>query len=181
MTNLRLTPTLRCTLCAAALLAAPALAMAQDFEGPYIGLQIGTADVDSNVGAEGDETIFGIHAGITFAAGQYIYGGEIDYDQFDLTLSGGAGDVDSVTRLKARGGVDLGNTLVYGTTGIAFVNTSDLGNETGYFLGLGAEFALPSPGRVGVEYLYHEFNDWDSIDTLEVDASTLTLRYSYNF
>ncbi|MEM1374080.1 MAG: outer membrane beta-barrel protein [Pseudomonadota bacterium] len=171
----------RHSLIVAAVLAAPSLVSAQDFEGPYIGLQFGTADVDSTVGAEGDDTILGIHAGMTFAAGQYIYGGEIDYDQFDLSLSADAGDVDSVTRLKARGGVDLGGTLLYGTTGVAFVSTSDLGDETGYFLGLGAEFALPAPGRVGVEYLYHEFNDWDALDTLEVDASTLSLRYSYNF
>lgn len=172
---------LRRVLITTALCAAPSLLIAQEFEGPYIGLQIGTADVGSSVGAEGNETVFGIHAGVNFSAGQYIYGGEIDFDQFDLTLSGGAGEVDSVTRLKARGGVDLGSTLFYGTTGVAFVNTSDLGDETGYFLGLGAEFALPAPGRVGVEYLYHEFNDWDALDALEVDASTFTLRYSYNF
>ena len=173
--------TLKTTLAVAALTMLPALATAQDFDGPYVGLQVGNADVGSSVGAEGDETVFGIHAGINFSAGQYVYGGEIDYDVFDLALSGGAGDVDSVARLKGRAGIDLGGTLVYGTTGIAFVNTSDLGDEDGYFVGLGAEFDLPAPGRVGVEYLYHDFDEWDAVPGLEVDARTLMLRYSYNF
>lgn len=163
-------------------LATPGLAAAQGFEGGYVGLQFGTADLQANNGAEGNNTTFGLHAGFNASAGQYIYGGEIDFDAFNLPIAGGAaGEVEDVTRLKLRGGVDLGGTLVYGTTGIAFVNTSALGNEDGYFLGLGAEFDLPAPGRVGVEYLYHEFNDWDAAPGLEVEVDTLNLRYSYNF
>lgn len=160
--------------------ALPAFAKAQGFDGTYVGLQLGTADVSTNVGVDGDDESIGIHVGINLSVGQYVYGGEIDYDQFDLTLSGGAGELESVTRLKARGGVDFGNTLVYGTAGLAFAQTSDLGDDNGYFIGLGAEFDLPAPGRVGVEYLYHDFDDFDGSD-IDVEADTLTLRYSYDF
>jgi len=132
------------------------------------------------VGVVGDDTIFGIHAGITLRSGNFLYGGEIDYDQFDLGLSGGAGDLESVARIKARGGFDLGGTFVYGTAGFAYASTSDLGDDNGTFLGLGAQFDLPAPGSIGIEYLYHEFNDFDG-STVDVEADTLTLRYSYNF
>ena len=153
---------------------------AQSFNGPYVGLQYGTADVDTNVGVNGDGNSLGFHAGINVNAGQYVYGGEVDFDQLDLELSGGSGELESVTRLKARGGVDLGGTFVYGTAGLAYARTSDLGDDDGYFYGLGAAFDLPAPGSVGVEYLRHEFNEFDG-STIDVDADTLTLRYSYNF
>ncbi|MEM1236617.1 MAG: outer membrane beta-barrel protein [Pseudomonadota bacterium] len=155
-------------------------ASAQAFDGPYVGLQFGAADVDTDIGVDGDDSVLGFHAGINLSAGQYVYGGEFDYDQIDLELSGGAGELEQVTRLKARGGVDVGSTFVYGTAGVAYARTSDLGNENGYFYGLGASFDLPAPGSVGVEYLRHEFSDFDG-SSVDVDADTLTLRYSYNF
>lgn len=164
----------------AVLMLSPLAVSAQGFEGFYIGAQIGTADVDTNVGVDGDETIFGIHAGYLAQSGAFVFGGELDYDNFDLDLSGGAGELEDVTRIKARGGYDFGGTLVYGTAGFAFANTSDLGDDDGYFLGIGAEFDIPAPGRIGAEYLYHEFDDFDGSD-IDVEADTFAIRYSYNF
>ena len=165
----------------AALLAlSPAVVSAEGFDGPYVGLQFGTAEVDTNVGVTGDDDLLGVHAGLLLSTGALVYGAEIDFDELSVPLSGGSGELDTVSRLKLRGGYDLGGALVYGTTGFAHARTSDLGDDNGYFFGLGAEFDLPAPGRVGVEYLSHAFDEFDG-SAVDVDADTFTLRYSFNF
>jgi len=154
---------------------------ASAFEGAYVGGQLGYGDVTASGGIEGDGAIYGVHGGYNFAvAPGYLVGVELDYDAMDIDLDPGAGTLDSVLRLKVKGGADLGGIFVYGTGGIAEADTSDLGSEQGTFLGLGAAYDLGNQITVGGEYLFHEFDDFDG-SGVDVDANTLTARVSYNF
>ncbi len=102
--------------------------------GASVGAQLGYGNVDAGGGVDGDGVLGGVHAGYDYDFGNYVLGAGIEYDAADIGLSGGAGNLDSVARLKLRGGYDFGRTLFYGTTGAAYAG-GDVGgsgaDETG--------------------------------------------------
>ena len=149
----------------------------QDWTGPYVGLQLGYGDADAP-GLSGDSVFLGFHSGYDHDFGSYVLGGEIDFDQTDIDL-GGAG-IDSVGRLKLKGGYDLGDTLIYGTAGFAYANTS-VGNENGAFYGIGATYRVNDSYSIGAELLEHRFDDVGGVAGNDFDATTLTLRGSLRF
>ena len=161
--------------------ATPEFTPADTFAGAYIGGQLGYGSVDVGPSIEGDGLLYGVHAGYNLALGRNIVvGAEVDFDAADVALSGGAGDLDSVLRLKLRGGTEVGRMFVYGSTGWAEASTSDLGEDDGIFYGLGAAYDLGNQVTIGGEYLYHDFEDFNG-SGLDVDAGTFTARMSYNF
>ncbi|MGB7241585.1 MAG: porin [Sulfitobacter sp.] len=159
---------------------APVYNTGGDWGGFYGGLQLGRIDVDTDGGAvlSGDDALYGLHAGYNWDLGTWVVGVEADYDFTDVDL-GGAATVDSVARLKLRGGYDFGRTLVYATVGAARVDTS-LGNETGEAYGLGVSYQLTDQWIVGGEYLAHNFDDING-SGVNADADTLSLRASFRF
>lgn len=157
---------------------APAPILGGDWTGFYGGFQLGYGDVDGTGTADGDDGLFGIHAGYDYDFGQWVVGGELEIDRGDIDL-GGAATVDGVNRLKLRGGYDLGRTLVYATAGIAQVDTS-LGNETGEFLGLGVAYQATDRFIVSGEVLEHRFDDIAG-SGVDADATTVSLRGSFRF
>lgn len=152
-----------------------------DWTGFYTGLQLGYADADSATGAlDGSDTSYGFHAGYDYDFGQFVLGGELDYDKTDISLGGGAGSIDSVARAKIRGGYDLGRTLVYATAGAARADTS-VGDETGPFVGLGVAYQVTDRYLVGAEVLEHRFDDVGGVAGNDIDATTFSIRGSYRF
>ncbi len=152
-----------------------------DWTGFYTGLQLGHADADSATGAlDGDDTSYGFHAGYDYDFGQFVLGGEFDYDKTDINLGGGAASIDSVARAKIRGGYDLGRTLVYATAGAARADTS-VGNESGKFLGLGVAYQVTDRYLVGAEVLEHRFDDVGGVAGNDIDATTFSIRGSLRF
>lgn len=151
-----------------------------EWTGFYTGLQLGYGDFSSDSGLDGDETSFGFHVGYDYDFGNYVIGGEIDYDKFDADLGGGAASVDSVARLKVKGGYDLGSTLIYATAGAARADTS-VGDETGPFVGLGVNYKISDRYTVGAELLQHRFDDVGGVAGNDLDATTLSLRGSLRF
>ena len=151
-----------------------------DWTGFYTGLQLGYADIDGDAGLEGDDTTYGFHAGYDYDFGDFVIGGELDYDKADIDLNNGAGSADSVARLKFKGGYDLGNTLVYATAGVARADTS-FGDETGPFLGIGVNYKVTEQYTVGAELLEHRFDDVGGVAGNDVDATTFTVRGSLRF
>jgi opacity protein-like surface antigen len=153
-----------------------------DWTGGYAGLQLGYADADATTAGglnlNGDDTTYGVHVGYNYDFGQWVVGGEVDYDSTDIDLAGAA-TVDDVTRLKFKTGYDLGRTLVYATAGAAHVSTS-IGDDTGAFGGLGMNYAVSDQFLIGGEVLYHDFSDIDGAGT-DADATTVTLRGSFRF
>ncbi len=144
----------------------------------YAGGQLGYLDIDGSGSADGDDVSYGLHAGYDYDFGQFVVGGEIEYDWTDVDL-GGAATADSVGRLKLKAGYDLGNVLPYIAVGVAQVDTS-LGEETGNFYGLGVAYQVTPEWQVSGEALYHEFDDINGTG-VDADATSLNLRASYRF
>lgn len=151
----------------------------QSWTGFYVGLQLGYGEIDGG-GLSGDNEIFGFHSGYDHDFGDFVLGGEVDFDQTSISLNGGAATADTVGRLKVKGGYDLGNTLVYGTVGYAFADTS-VGDESAPFFGIGATYRMNNGYSIGAELLEHRFDDVGGVPGLDLDATTLTIRGSLRF
>jgi len=149
-----------------------------DWTGAYGGLQLGYADVDGTGAADGDDALYGVHAGYNYDFGTFVLGGELDFDWTDIDLNSAA-TVDSVARLKLRAGYDFGRTLAYFTAGVADVDTS-LGSETGEFYGIGAAYQINESYTVGAELLEHKFDDISG-SGVDADVTTFTVRGSVRF
>ena len=158
---------------------APAFVGGRDWTGPYIGLQLGYGDVDSTA-LNGDSGMFGFHSGFDYDFGSYVLGGEVDFDQADISLSGGAATIDTVGRAKLKGGYDLGDILIYGTVGYALANTS-VGDEEGLLYGIGAVYHVNERYSIGAELLEHRFDSVGGVAGNDLDVTTLTLRGSLRF
>jgi opacity protein-like surface antigen len=163
---------------------APAVQPSTDWSGFYAGGQLGYGDVDSNgAGLDGNGWLGGIHGGYRWDFGQFVFGTELDYDAVDISLGGDTGSLDDVTRLKLVGGADLGNSLLYGTTGVAYA-TADVGpqslSDDGWFYGAGMTFAINDQWTVGGELLQHTFNNFDG-SGVDIDALTATARIGFRF
>ncbi len=88
-------------------------AMAGDWTGGYVGAQLGYGKVKPSGGiADGSGGIYGIHAGYDYDFGDWVLGGELDYDRLKIDVgSPTAATADYVTRAKLRLGYDFGNAL----------------------------------------------------------------------
>lgn len=157
---------------------APVVSYGGDWTGGYVGLGLGNLDVDGSGTADGDDISYGIHGGYDYDFGRYVLGGEVEFDAADINL-GGAATVDSVTRLKLRGGYDLGRTLIYATVGAARVDTS-LGDDTGAFGGVGIAYQVNDRFYVGGEVLEHRFENIGG-SGVNADATSVSLRGGIRF
>ena len=148
-----------------------------DWTGGYAGLSFGNLSADAD-DLDDSEMVYGIQGGYDYDFGQFVLGGELDY-QTGEDISLGDIDVDEVFRAKLRGGYDLGRTLVYGTIGAAQLGT-DIGDDTGIVGGLGVEYKVTEQFTVGGEYLAHRFDDFDDTG-IDVDADTFAIRGNFRF
>jgi outer membrane immunogenic protein len=140
-------------------------------------------------GCEGDEDEidWAVHAGFDRQFGRLVVGGVVDYGRSTLRDSVSAFSTTpasyTLTRrlrdnasLRARAGIAIGRTLVYGTGGVAWgkvrnsfatsnsVNTfTNSGNDDswGYRVGGGIEHKLGTSFSVGLQYLYTSLRDDD--------------------
>ena len=158
-----------------------AMTMGRDWTGGYGGLQLGYADVgtDSTAVPGGDDVIGGLTGGYDWDFGNFVLGVGVDADIADIDVGGGA-TLERVYRLKARGGYDLGNGLLYATAGGAGADVDGLGYDTGYFVGAGYEHMVTDTVSLGGEVLYHEFSDFKD-SGVDVDATTFQIRANYRF
>jgi len=151
--------------------------MGGDWTGGYGGLSFGNLSVDAD-DLEDSEGVYGLYGGYDYDFGQFVVGGELDY-QTGEDIELGSVEVDNILRAKARGGYDLGRTLIYGTVGAAQLN-ADGGDDTGIVGGLGVEYKVTEQFSVGGEYLAHRFDDFDDTG-VDIDADTVSLRGSFRF
>lgn len=174
--------TMKNILLAGALITAPGATFANDWAGPYAGIQAGSAEIDTDEAAEldGDGTSLGIFAGYLFTDGNIVYGVEVDYDETDYEIADGAQEVDSTARIKARVGTELGGGLAYGTAGFVNATSPGLGDDTGYLFGIGYDFPVTDNIDLGAELLGHEFEDYND-SGIDVGVTTLKARVVFNF
>lgn len=173
--------TLKNILIAATFAAVPAASFANDWTGPYAGAQFGASEIDVDPAPlDGDGPSYGVFAGYNMASGAVVYGAEIDYDVTEYDIGDGAVEVDSTTRLKARVGTELGGGLAYGTAGVVWATSPELGDDNGYLIGLGYDFPVGNGITIGGEILQHEFEDYND-SGLDVGVTTVKARVAFNF
>ncbi|KPQ20777.1 MAG: Opacity protein [Rhodobacteraceae bacterium HLUCCA24] len=153
-----------------------------DWTGFYGGAQLGYGDVSTSGAADldGDGAIGGVTLGYDYDFGNYVLGGAFDYDFADIDVNG-ATTLESVARVKVRGGPKIGtNGLLYAAAGGAQAEAEGFDSDTGWFLGAGYEQMVTDRFSVGVEALYHEFDDFDD-SGIDVQATTVQLRGTFRF
>ena len=155
----------------------PAPVNSGNWTGGYVGAQVGYGDFSLGA-SSGDGAVGGINAGFDYDLGNWVIGAGIDYDFADITMGGTT--VESIARLKLRAGYDTGPGLIYLTAGGAQAYTDTMGDDTGYFAGVGYEHMLNDNFSIGGEVLYHDFKDFNGSGT-DLDGTTLQLRAAYPF
>jgi outer membrane immunogenic protein len=165
------------------------------YAGGQLGWGMGETDIDIgdlSFSEDDDGVIYGIHAGYDYDFGNnWVVGGELAWNRIDFTaeFEGDAeADFDNLVRLTSRAGYSFGNTLAYLTGGAAWLDGSasvdgdgDSGSDWGWVAGLGVEHRITESISGGLEYLYHEVNDFDDQDGLDFNVQTLVARVSYRF
>ncbi|MTJ05523.1 MAG: porin family protein [Sediminimonas qiaohouensis] len=160
------------------------VAPAPVWTGAYAGGQVGFGNFEQDI-FEGSGLLGGVHVGYMHQFdGGFVLGGEVDYDFTDVELSSQDGPytVDSIARLKLRGGFASGETLFYGTGGVAKAEVDKFLNSYsphGQFIGAGVSRLVGESGIVSGEVLYHDFDDFDGSG--ELTGTTATVRYSFRF
>lgn len=162
----------------------PVVSPTANWTGPYGGVQLGYGFADTNLAnVDGNGIVGGAHLGYDYDFGDYFMGVEGDFDFAGIDLTGNAGSLDSVGRLKLRGGFDTGPALVYATGGAAYANATLGGtgrSDWGWFGGVGMAYGVTENMTIGGEVLYHGFNDFDGTG-IDVNATTITARASWRF
>lgn len=180
-----------------------------NWTGGYVGIQAGAIkssgdfeidgfpDVPTTLDGDGSE--IGVFGGFNWQGGSsLVYGVEAEYDgedeqgsnELDFTSLGpnfGTADldieIDRTAALRGRLGYSLGQTMVYATAGVAWVDYTisegSEGNEyteTGPTVGLGLEHAFGERWTARLDYRYSDFGDieknnasWD-LKTSEIRA-----------
>ncbi|MBD9526734.1 outer membrane protein [Paracoccus sp. PAR01] len=151
-----------------------------DWTGFYAGLQYGKGNAElsyAGESADSDMDGYGVHAGYMRDFGQFVLGGELDYNRISLDESDEDGDL---YRLRGRAGYDLGKFLPYATLGVAQLELGDL-SETGMTYGIGADYMINDKFTVGAEYTRNDFKDVDGVDNADLDTDLFQVRASYRF
>lgn len=157
----------------------PVVTNVSDWSGFYAGLQYGQGDAD--VSFDGDSVsndfdAYGLHAGYNRDFGQFVLGGELDYNRIDLD-DAGEGDL---VRLRGRAGYDLGRFLPYVSLGAAHIDADDL-SETAFTYGIGADFKVTERVTVGAEYTRQDFDGVNDVSSFDVDSDMVQVRASFRF
>lgn len=168
---------------ATAMLTAPAYA--DDWNGFYLGGQVGYGFGELSGGANGsiDGVVGGLHAGYNQDLGTAVIGAEIDYNLTGIEVPGPSIKFDQLAHAKLKLGYDGGRFLAYGTAGAAWANASGAGssaNDFGYVLGVGLDYKVSDSMSIGGEYNYNVFDDFNSSGD-NVDIHTVQARVSFHF
>ncbi len=164
---------------AAALISAAAPAVAEDWTGPYAGFSFGYTDVDGSGGAGGSDAGFGPLIGYDYDFGNFVLGGELEYNRLNLDLGRSEGSLDSMSRLKLRGGYDFGPALGYVVVGTARASTSG-DSDTAAVYGIGVAYPLGDRFVISGEALRQNFDNIPQSGT-SLDTNVFNLRTTFRF
>ncbi|MBP1849802.1 outer membrane protein [Rhizobium halophytocola] len=165
-----------------------------DWTGAYAGVNAGTASDRVNPFSGDKEFTGGLQAGYNTEVGGVIVGGEVELSHMgDASVDVPGGDLKERHRVaaKAKAGMPLGSTLIYGTAGVAMTNLRDGRNaegpdgwKPGLLIGAGIEQKITGPLSAKVEYDYVRTGDVRTFSggtTSESDISDHTIRAGLNY
>jgi outer membrane immunogenic protein len=158
-----------------------------DWSGAYLGAYGGYGwnkhkTDEGNIDADGFKG--GAYGGYNFQNGQFVYGGEADlgYSGGDDTSNGIKAKQGVEGSVRARAGIDLNPVLLYGTGGLAVINSKlesatgdDSNTHIGWTAGAGAEAKITQNIVGRVEYRYSDYGKKDyDLGGLDDVSSKLT-------
>jgi len=168
----------------------PTVRPSADWTGFYGGVHLGYGDIlvthndGADIDAEGNDTLYGVHAGYMYDLGNIVLGGELawtDLSGIALTRNNSA---ESMLAAKLRVGYDMGRVLPYAVAGMARVEATDSGTSVSdnfSLLGAGVDFAMNDNWRIGAEYNHVKADDFAGTPGVEAEADVVTLRVSFSF
>jgi outer membrane immunogenic protein len=136
--------------------------IAFNWSGFYIG---GHGGWGFGTGAFTDGFVVGGQVGVNWQWNSFVLGAEGDGSFVDWDAT------DAVGTARLRGGLAFDRFLVYGTGGAAF------GDDVGFVVGGGGEYALTDAISVGVEFLHYDFDG----DTSDVVRGRVNWRFNSLF
>lgn len=152
--------------------------------GFYAGGQLGYGDLNgTGTTLDGNGALGGVHAGYRMDYGQYVMGAELAYNASKIDLATAGDELDRIARLKLIGGYDLGRTLVYGSVGAAHAKATVGGaslSDTGYTVGIGADYALTDQWTIGAEVMHDKFDNFDNSGT-DLSGTSAQLKVGFRF
>ncbi len=154
-------------------------AVAEDWTGGYAGFSFGYTEADGPNGSSGDDSSFGLHVGYDHDFGSFVLGSELEYNHLSLNLGQGEGTLDSLTRLKLRGGYDFGPALGYVVVGAARIDTS-ADNDTAAVYGIGVAYPVNDRFIISGEALRQNFDNVTRSNG-SLGANTFNLRTTFRF
>lgn len=153
-----------------------------DWTGGWVGGKLGYGR-GSNGTTDDNGATYGIAGGYDWDFGQWVAGAALDWDQTDIDLGTGTDNLDEIARLKFRVGADLGRTLVYATAGPAWASADISGtglDDSGWYGGIGADYALNESWTIGGELLTNQFDNFGGTGT-DLDATTAAVNLGFRF
>lgn len=164
-------------------------APAFDWAGAYGGLSYSSVSgrVTQSPGALPDlDSVngWGAFAGYNWQRGNFVFGPELSYIDFDTGYVGFPERQRNALELRARAGYAVNNVMFYGFVGAARSELFGLGvwnSQNGVSYGLGAQFHVRSNVFVGVEAARRNMSATIGGANVENDIDTITLRIGYQF
>lgn len=164
------------------------------WSGAYVGVHAGIASDDLNPFSGDNGFAGGLQAGYNTELGGAVVGGEVELSHMgDAEMDVPGGELRERHRVaaKAKAGVPIGETLVYGTAGLAMTNFRDGrgidgpdGWKPGLLLGVGVEQKISGPVSARVEYNYVRTNDvrsFDGVGTSQTDIGDHSVKAGINY
>lgn len=162
------------------ILGSPTLASAgEGWTGFYLGAHVAATDGEISAGGlsiSDSATAYGLQIGYDHSLpNNLVIGGELSYSTAEYSYAGLTGDLDT-TRLKFKGGYDLGSTMVYGILGYASIDDGAY-SEGGTTFGIGVNYKASNNIILGAELLRDSFD----IVGVDVEVDSISLGVSYQF
>jgi opacity protein-like surface antigen len=208
-----------------AVLLAPVQLTAQDadWSGAFVGANVGIGMVESEIHDFDEFVAFGysktdglagvanVQAGYNWQSGNFVYGAVVSLGtiNFDETFENAefcspsihSTAIDAQASIRGRAGIVSGNTLFYGTAGVAAIETTeslscadddDFNVDDRYealVVGLGVESMITDNLSVNAEYLSYiadnqgvpELGVGDDLSAFDIQADTVTVGLNYHF
>jgi outer membrane immunogenic protein len=156
-----------------------------NWSGFYFGGHVGYGWGDTTVAGDVDGFLGGLQAGYNWQFSRnVVFGIEGDISGTDMNNSPAFGHVDYLGTLRARLGYAWDRSMLYGTGGLAWNRSSNLGfhdTDTGYALGLGFEWAFAPSWSAKVEYMYYNFDNVTTIGNTDISTVKLGLNYRFGY
>lgn len=180
---------------------AVAVAPTYNWSGAYVGAQIGRVDgtlkypevlARDNQDVTGNS--YGVHAGYLHDFGRFVGGAEISWNKLDSVDFDGVDESYSGSMLQGKlmAGYNAGRFLPYVSLGGSQVTIKDVlanGSDvdtSGWFVGVGAKFAVTDNFLIGAEVQRHRFGEVKDLsapngDKTKLDGTTFGISASYKF